>query len=375
MNRCDVLIAGGGPVGAALALALRGCALDVRLVEPPERRSEALRPVALSHGSRLILDRLNIDDAAHGTPITTIHVSQSRGFGRTMITHDDLDVPELGAVIDLGAFASVLKRRVADEHVKGRVAQWQPAGERIDAILDDDTRWSARLLVLADGGHAGGDELAMRDYGQSAIVARVRTEVAPAGRAWERFTPHGPLALLPFEDRYALVWTVGRNDAAPLIGLPDAAFLERLQDVFGARLGRFLEVSDRVAVPLQLRFRTDPIAAARTVVVGNAAQTLHPVAGQGLNLGLRDAYELALLLRSTPKENIGNADFLAAYRARRKRDRAATIGVTDLLIRVFSNDDAWLRAARGVALTALDALPAARRFFARRMMHGIRALP
>ena len=375
MNACDILIAGGGPVGAALALALRGSGLDVRLVEPAERRAESLRPVALSYGSRLILERLDAFDPALATPIETIHVSQTGGFGRTQIANTDLDVPALGYVVNLGAVAAQLKRRIAAEHVAGRVLKWQSTADTVTATLDDGATIQARLLVLADGGQSAGDDLAMRDYGQSAIVALVRTEAAPAARAWERFTPEGPLALLPFADRYALVWTVAGINVAPLLALSDELFLERLHARVGDRLGRFTEVSDRASVPLRLRFHSDSIAAARVVVVGNAAQTLHPVAGQGLNLGLRDAYELASLLRDTPQKQIGGAQFLAAYRARRRHDRGATIGITDALIRVFSNDDAAMRALRGVALAAFDIVPPARRFFARRMMYGLRALP
>ena len=375
MNACDVLIAGGGPVGAALALALRGGGLDVRLVEPAEGRADSLRPVALSHGSRLILERLKAFDATLATPIETIHVSQTGGIGRTRISNADLGVPALGYVVNLGALAAELKQRIAVEHVGGRVSQWQSAADTVTATLDDGTTMQARLLVLADGGQSAGDDLAMRDYGQSAVVALVRTEAAPAARAWERFTPEGPLALLPFADRYALVWTVASINAAPLLALSDKLFLERLHARFGDRLGRFTEVSDRASVPLRLRFHTNSIAAARAIVVGNAAQTLHPVAGQGLNLGLRDAYELALLLRATPRERIGDAEFLTAYRAQRRHDRGATIGITDTLIRVFSNDDAAMRTMRGIALATLDVLPSARRFFARRMMYGLRALP
>lgn len=372
---CDVLIAGGGPVGAALALALRHSGLEVKLVEPAERRIEALRPVALSHGSRLILEHYGAFDPTIGTPIETIHVSQSGGFGRTNISNRDMNVPALGYVMDLGVLAEQLKRSVAAEHVAARVSQWQSTPNSVTATLDNGVSVQARLLVLADGGQSAGDDFAMRDYGQSAIVALVRTQSAPAARAWERFTPEGPLALLPFADRYALVWTVARANAAPLLGLSDESFLDRLQARFGDRLGRFTEVSSRAGVPLMLRFRADSVAATRAVVVGNAAQTLHPVAGQGLNLGLRDANELALLLRSTSRDQIGNAEFVTAYRGRRRYDRGATIGITDTLIRVFSNDDPVMRTARGVALATLDMLPPVRRFFARRMMHGLRALP
>lgn len=372
---CDILIAGGGPVGAALALALRGSGLKLRLVEPAERPSETLRPIALSHGSRLTLERFGAFDAAASTPITAIHVSQAGGFGRTCMRQSDLDLPALGYVYDLGALAAGLKRCAADEHHVGRVSHWEASNDAVNVTLEDRTTCTARLLILADGGQRAGDDLALRDYDQAAVVGLVRTEAAPDGCAWERFTPEGPLALLPYENQYALVWTVERRAAAPLLELPETAFLARLQQDFGDRLGRFLSVKSRASVPLQLRYRRDPVVAARTLIVGNAAQTLHPVAGQGLNLGLRDAQELAQLIRSTPLERLGDGAFLDAYRRQRQRDRSATIGLTDTLIRVFSNDDPVMRTARGLALTTLDLLPPARRFFARRMIYGLRALP
>lgn len=372
---CDVLIAGGGPVGATLALALRASGLQAQLVEPPERRAVGLRPIALSHGSRGILEGLGAWDDAAGTAIRSIHVSQSRGFGRTLIRDIDLGVPALGYVVNLDTLAAALKTRCAPEHRPARVLNWRSNAECVHATLDNGETLRARLLVLADGGQSSSDSLATRDYGQSAVVGLVRAESLVPGRAWERFTPEGPLALLPFGDRLALVWTVARAEAPALLALDENAFLQRLQAQFGDRLGRFVEVSDRAAVPLRLRFAADSVAGARAIVIGNAAQTLHPVAGQGLNLGLRDAAELAALVRATPRAELGDGTFLAAYRKTRRVDRGAAIGLTDTLIRVFSNDDSALRLARGAALAALDLLPPARRFFARRMMYGARALP
>lgn len=378
----DVLIAGGGPVGATLALALRGSGLATRLVEPAPRTTDILRPIALSHASRLILERVDAFDAAAATPIETVHVSQAGGFGRTLIRREDLGLPALGYVFDLARLAQGLAERSAAEREVARVAAWQthdgPTREAIRVTLANETverEVTARLLVLADGGQGAGNDLALRDYGQTAIVAAIRTEAAPQGRAWERFTPDGPLALLPLGDRYALVWTVRSTDAAALLASSDDAFLARLAGAFGARLGRFVETGPRASYPLQLRFRRDNIAGARTVIIGNAAQTLHPVAGQGLNLGLRDAFELAELARRTPREEIGAAEFLAAFRNRRGGDRRATIDATDSLVRLFSNDQPLLRAARGIGLAALDLLPPARRMLARRMIFGLRGLP
>jgi 2-octaprenyl-6-methoxyphenol hydroxylase len=381
----DVVVAGGGPVGATAALALRGTGCTIVLIEPQAKPSGPLRPVALSHGSRLVLERVGSFDRIDATPIEAIHVSQAGGFGRTLIRCEDHDLPALGYVTDVSQVAEVLLAAAEPERVTGRVAAWRAADDRIGVTVDcgdASAEVAARLLVLADGGQLSGDELAMRDYGQTAIVATVRTELVQRGRAWERFTPEGPLALLPFGGAadgqhyiYALVWTVRAAEAPRLAALPDNGFLAVLGERFGRRLGRFTEVSARATYPLRLWYRRSSNAGPRTVAVGNAAQTLHPVAGQGLNLGLRDAAELAELIRATDPARIGDAAFVAAFGAERRIDRLAAIGVTDFLVRVFSNDDAPLRFARGLGLAALDLVPPARRLLARRMMLGARGLP
>jgi 2-octaprenyl-6-methoxyphenol hydroxylase len=234
----------------------------------------------------------------------------------------------------------------------------------------------ARLLVLADGGQIAGDDLAMRDYGQTAIVAQVRTEIVQRGTAWERFTDDGPLALLPDgDDACAVVWTVPAADAARLLDASGERFLAALGARFGHRLGRFVAAGRRSSVPLRLAYRRSNVAGPRTVAIGNAAQTLHPVAGQGLNLGLRDAIELAALVRRAPPEALGGDAFVAGYRVRRRVDRLAAIGVTHFLAGIFRSPSPPLRAARGLGLVALDLVPPARRLFARRMTLGLRGVP
>ncbi|HSD54776.1 MAG TPA: FAD-dependent monooxygenase [Burkholderiales bacterium] len=381
----DVVVAGGGSVGATLALALRDSGRSVVLVEPQAKPSGPLRPIALSHGSRLVLERVGVFDRVAATPIEAIHVSQAGGFGRTLIRREDHDLPALGYVTDASQVAAALLAAAEAERVAGRVATWRAARERVTVTVDcgDVSRAiAARLLVLADGGQLAGDDLAMRDYGQTAIVATVRPQVVHRGRAWERFTPEGPLALLPFGGTaeaqhyiYALVWSVRTAEASRLAALPDDRFLAMLGERFGRRLGRFVDAGARASYPLRLWFRRSGTAGPRTVAVGNAAQTLHPVAGQGLNLGLRDAAELADLVLCTDPARVGDSAFVAAFGAGRRIDRYAAIGVTDFLVRVFSNDDAPLRFARGLGLAALDLVPPARRLLARRMMLGARGLP
>ncbi len=385
---CDVLIAGGGPVGAAAACSLARGGADVLLVDAASEPAGGFRPIALSEGSRLILESIGLFEATRSTPIETIHVSQTGGFGRTVIRREELGVPALGHVCDAAALAKALAGAVAPVCAPGRVVSWRSDGERVRVSLNTiDTAGApgaagaprevaARLLVLADGGRVAGDDLVLKDYGQTAIVAQVRTEIAHRGIAWERFTAEGPLALLPFADgTLALVWTVPAARAPALLDASGERFLASLAAGFGARLGRFTDAGPRSSFALRLWYRRSNVAGPRVVAIGNAAQTLHPVAGQGLNLGLRDAAELAALVARADGASVGDPGFLAAFRAARRVDRLAAIGVTDFLVNVFSNANPLLRAARGAGLVALDLVPPARRLFARRMMLGARGFP
>jgi 2-octaprenyl-6-methoxyphenol hydroxylase len=229
----------------------------------------------------------------------------------------------------------------------------------------------ARCVVHAEGAAADADADEKR-YPQHALVAAVRFEPPAAAKAYERFTPEGPLALLPLAGRYAVVWSASPQRAAQLADMPDAEFLAALAAAAGRRPGKPVAVTQRGVHPLSLRVRAARVAG-RAVYIGNAAQTLHPVAGQGLNLGLRDAWELAQTWRDA--QDPGEAALLARYAARRRLDAAATIRVTDWMAKGFTGTNRLSRAARGVALTALDVLPGPRRFFARRMIYGPSALP
>ncbi len=395
----DILIAGGGPVGTALALALEGSGRSVVLAEARSADSTAnarsadssanahsaertaaagkagdARALALSYGSRLILERLRAWPGKTATPIATIHVSQRGGFGRTLISAADYGLPALGYVANYDDLLQALQAAPcgATRIYGARLAEFDGA----TAVLrgaEGERRLAPRLTVFADGAHMAEDEAAYRkDYGQSAVVAWVKTAQPHRGRAWERFTPDGPLALLPHGTGYALVWTTDPDNAARLCAADDASFLAELHAAFGERVGAFLQTSARAAFPLALSYlRAEPLP--RSVSVGNAAQTLHPVTGQGFNLGLRDAWELARLARDA--DELGSDDFLRSYRRARTLDRRAGIGFTDTLVGLFSNANPLLRIGRGAGLLALDLLPAARQFVARRMIYGARALP
>lgn len=378
MSDHDVLIVGGGPVGAALALALRGSGLALGLLEPRAPRAAAdSRPIALSHGSRLILERLGVwEGLAGATPIERIHVSQREGFGRVGLDARQAHVPALGYVLDYGELAGALARALdagGGAHLIRATAGALEGGteEAVVRFADGSGRASAALLAVADGGALPVARQRVRDYGQAAVTARVSCSVPHRNVAYERFTPEGPLALLPTGRALALVWTTAPERARQLCELDEAGFLAELQKGFGSRLGSFTAAGTRSWYPLALKI-ADHIAEPRTVVVGNAAQTLHPVAGQGLNLGLRDAWELASLVRHCDRVRIGAPELVRAYTARRRLDRGGGIFITDTLVRLFSNESTALKLARGAGLAALGAFPPARDFVARRMIFGAR---
>ena len=346
--RADILVRGGGPVGCAAALALSDAGFHVALREGPAT-PRAFRPIALSHASRLILERLGAWEGVEASPISAIEVSQAGGFGRTHFDAADAGVPALGYVADYAALSRALRSRA-------------------EPLLAEDEAPAARCTVHAEGI----SDAREKRYAQEAIVALVHTEPPAGETAFERFTPEGPLALLPFAKRFALIWTLAPQRAQRLAAASDEEFVAALGAAAGSRAGRAMKVELRQAQPLALRVRRSRVSA-RAVYVGNAAQTLHPVAGQGLNLGLRDAWELAQALRGAADP--GDAALLARYAASRRLDAGAAVHVTDLLARGFLGSSRFARVARGAALTALDLFPAPRRFFARRMIFGSSALP
>ena len=391
-ERVDILIAGGGPVGAALALALQGSGHSVVLTEAQgagpggARSAEAgsarsdksgdARPIALSYSSRLILERLNAWSGLAATPIDSIHVSQSGGFGRTLIHAADCGLPALGYVVSYDNLQQgLLALPCSGGRLLGAKLTGFDGSTAVVLTQDGERAFAPRLTVFADGARIADGRTAPaygKDYRQTAVVASVTAGQAHHGRAWERFTPEGPLALLPYAARYGLVWTTGPDRAAQLCTLDTPAFLAQLHAAFGDRLGAFTDAGKRAGFPLALRYRKDETWP-HSVSVGNAAQTLHPVAGQGFNLGLRDAWELARLARDSREP--GSDSFCARYRRTRALDRRAGIQFTDSLVGLFSNSNPLLRIGRGAGLLALDLLPLARRFVARRMIYGARALP
>jgi 2-octaprenyl-6-methoxyphenol hydroxylase len=379
----DIVIVGGGPIGAAVAIALRDSRFTVLVLEARHDAgsSNDARTLAMSHGSRLILERLGIwPQIEPATPIESIHVSQRGGFGRTLLSAQEAGLPALGYVVRYAGLQQAFGRAVestrvtlfAGAEVTGMEST--PDGVHIEFRRHGVPQSiAARLLIIADGGASAGlradATVKVREYGHDAVVGLVETSQPHGGRAYERFTPDGPVALLPFENRYALVWTADPETADRLIALPAAEFLENLQQHFGDRAGRFVSVEARARFPLTLRYASDPVLL-RAVMLGNAAQALHPIAGQGFNLGLRDAWELGEILLRHGTSDPGSTECLSDYRATRRPDRLRGIALTHSLVKIFSNDFIPLRAARGAALSLLELAPPAKRAFMQRMIFG-----
>lgn len=373
----DIAICGAGPVGMALALLLvargahsaRIALVDAKTVD--QVRGDP-RSIALSWGSRQILDEIGCWPVTCD-PIHEIHVSRRGQFGRTLINRDDYGVDALGYVARYGVLVSAMADAVERQGIvclrPAHATSLQERENEVELRFADGGAITCALLAQAEGGVFTEQDARSqrRDYEQTGLIAHVTTSAPVPHRAFERFTDEGPLALLPQDDGYALVWCTRPATASRLQGLSDEAFLQQLEHAFGGRLGRFTGISGRTAYPLGLN--AHEVLTRRTVAIGNAAQTLHPVAGQGLNLGLRDAAVLARLLgaEATPER-------LGAFGAARRADRGLTIRLTDTLARIFAAGTAGSpsQTALGLSLALLDGFKPAQRLLADHMMYGLR---
>jgi 2-octaprenyl-6-methoxyphenol hydroxylase len=378
----DILIIGAGPVGMTLASKLisSGSPHRVLLLDSKPRGSFSKDPraLALSHGTRQLLESLHAWNATAGTPIHDIHVSQSGGFGRTVLTREEQGVEALGYVMRYRNLAATLDARLETHAVLDatEVISTTIGPELATTVIrrqGAEQRINARLVVHAEGTPGASAEIRVRDYHQYAVLAEVRPQPGHRHRAWERFTPDGPLALLPLGEDYSVVFTVPPEKADALMAIDDTMFLAALQQQFGTRL-RFTSTSPRARYPLALRLR-NKLVANREVWIGNAAQTLHPVSGQGFNLGIRDAWELAEAILAQDNGDAGASELLGNYAQARTIDRQGSAAFTDGIVRAFSNNFWPLRTLRGLGLLALDLSPAARKFVAGRMIWGARGWP
>lgn len=393
----DILIVGGGMVGASLACALGGQGLRIGIVEAVPIKSRAQssydeRPIALAFGTRRIFEGMDVWGELAGlvTPIRSIHVSDRGHFGVTRLRCEEEGVEALGYVADTRTVGSVLAERLAalpavDLICPATVKTAAVAVGAAQVVLEREGRTLAltsRLVVAADGASSMVRELlgiatVVKDYGQSAVTAAVTPSLPHNHVAYERFTENGPLAVLPMDDnRCGIVWTQPRERVDEVLALDDETFLARLQACFGYRLGRFERVGVRRAYPLALMYAVDAVRP-RAAVIGNAAHTLHPVAGQGFNLGLRDVAVLAEVLVQAAQqgEDIGDIAVLNRYAAWRHDDHRRVIGFTDGLTRLFSNALPPLVLARDLGMLAVDLLPPLKHLFARQSMGLVGRLP
>jgi 2-octaprenyl-6-methoxyphenol hydroxylase len=396
-----IIIVGGGPVGATLALLLAKQGIDVTVLEA--RKAGAAhaenRALALSYGSQRILHKLGLWQtlAADATAINSIHVSQKGSIGRTQLHAADYQQEALGYVLSYGALSAALDQAVST-FAQSHVAQgnsgvinylFEASAENITHTLTQaSVRYShdgvshelhAALVVLADGGRSleaiAGLTRETKEYGHDALISKVRAELPHNNVAYERFTANGPMALLPNGERdFSLVWTGKKSYIAAMHSLTDADFLVQFHAQFGDRVGKFSSVEKRMTFPLKLSqlkaSSTQLSATPHVAVIGNAAQTMHPVAGQGFNVGLRDAESLAQHIASATASTLGSAAMLGAYQASRKQDTKGGLLFTDFLVNMFSNDIVGVSALRGIGLGLLDIVPPLKQYLVRKMSFG-----
>ncbi|GHA56980.1 2-octaprenyl-6-methoxyphenyl hydroxylase [Photobacterium aphoticum] len=390
MKQYDVVIAGGAMAGATLAIALdrlSGGQLRIAVVEAVAPQHDHhpgydARSIALSLGTAQALESIGCWQALSSvaTAIDHIHVSDRGHAGRVTIDAAEQGVDALGYVIELADAGRIFHQALANTaavnlYCPATICAIDRTPDQVTLTLDSGETLQGKLLVTADGAVSAccdmvGIGRSEYDFEQIAVIANVTTATPHQGRAYERFTPHGPVALLPMSDgRSSLVWCIRPEHYDMVMGWDDARFLAELQQAFGWRLGQLVKTGARSAYPLLLR-QAQRITTHRVAVVGNAAQTLHPIAGQGFNLGLRDVMTLAeeIVAGVAKTGDAGSTAVLSCYRQRRTPDRDATIGMTAGLVSVFANDLMPLVAGRNVGLMVMNTFDVLKAPLVRRAM-------
>ncbi|MCW9014708.1 MAG: 2-octaprenyl-6-methoxyphenyl hydroxylase [Gammaproteobacteria bacterium] len=387
----DVVIIGGGMVGASLACALASqtdkkiAVVEVFEFESDTQPSFDDRVIALNYGSRRIWESMGLWAELEPLiePIKDIHVSDRGYLGATRINHQEENVEALGYVAENRIIGRVLMQRIQQlkhidwlcpAHIED-LKQNENFAQLVLEIAGQQNNVSCKLVVAADGAMSRTRELTglgvkREDYQQSAIIANVATEYAHNGVAYERFTESGPLAFLPMtpsdnQQRSTIVWTIHTDETENIMSLSDENFIAQLQQRFGFRLGHILHAGKRNAYPLAY-VEAEQLVKGRVAIIGNAAHALHPVSGQGYNLALRDAAEIAELIATA--DDPGHALLLAEYEASRRKDMLRVYQLTDTLVKIFSNKFTPLAHARAAGLIMLDLLPSLRHLMARQSM-------
>ena len=393
----DLLIVGGGLVGASLAAALAPLPLKVAVVEAAPFGSRGQpsfddRATALSEGSRRIFESMDVWSgmAAEAAPIRRIHVSDKGRLGATRLTAEEAGVDALGYVTPNRLIGKALMEFI---QAKGNIRLLAPAKlisfaahtDDVEAVVETEGNQvaiKAKLLIAADGAQSAiraqlGIAADRTDYAQTAIVCNLRVERPDAETAFERFADSGPVALLPMGgDKYGFVWVTDTASAPAILGLDDDAFAEQAAAGFGGRFGAFVQVGKRASYPLSM-VRARAQQAARTLIIGNAAHALHPVAAQGFNLSLRDVAVLAEVIADARQEDrdLGTPEVLSRYVDARGSDQKGTALFADMLNRIFANPLSTVAVGRNAGLLAMELMPATRRTFLQHNMGLAGRLP
>ena len=407
----DLIIIGGGLVGASLACALANSSLRIAIIEafpfkPDDTEYQPAfdaRSVALSYTSKQVFDGIGLWKLINKlgvAAIKKIHVSDRGHAGVTRLNASDENVDALGYVVETrvigkALFESLAKQKNVTVIAPAKLKNFDLTAECTSANIEvsnydnlvENKTLTAKLLVAADGDNSfvrrlSGVRIKQRNYEQSAVIANVSVDKAHNNQAFERFTDSGPLALLPMAatnneaHRFSLVWTINSTEQEEIMSWDDEMFLRKLKERFGERAGQFIHVSKRHTYPLSL-MRAQEHVRERMAIIGNAAHTLHPVAGQGFNLGLRDVAALSQVLNDAVLENkdIGDLTILNTYADWRRRDHIQTAMATDGLVRIFSNNFLPLAALRNLGLIVVDLIPPLKKVFARHAMGFVGKLP
>lgn len=391
----DVAIVGGGMIGSSLALALSTLSLKIAVIEPYPQNSDETpsfdaRAIALSWGTMRIFKSLGLSTEIEkiSTAITKIHVSDKGHPGICRLTAEQLNIKAMGQVVELKDMGQIvhlaLGKTQASQYCPAAVTSMQEFDDYRQLTLDIKSNSTengfeqhktidikAKLVVAADGNSSmirkmAGIDTLEKPYAQVAIITTLETQLPPSNVAFERFTKTGPVAFLPLSDnRMSMVWMVDKSISEKLIQDEDAAFIEQLQQQFGFRLGKITRVGKRYAYPLVL-VMAKKCYAKRLVLIGNAAQSLHPIAGQGFNLGLRDVACLADCLRKA--KDVGSLELLEEYQEWRLEDKNKVIGFTDSIARLFANPSKLLTIPRNKALILMNLVPQLRSHIAEAAM-------
>lgn len=403
MSDYDIVIAGGGLAGSTLACALAKTGVRIAIVESVEASADHQpsfddRAIALAYGSQRIFEGIGLWDsiAPSATAIKEIHVSERGGFGFTHLDAAEEQVPALGYVV----LARELGRAIMQQLENSDITRISPAAVMDFSLADDllnvaieadgrQQRFTTRLLVAADGGQSLiRQQLDIKtrqwEYGQTAIVTNVSPGIPHRNIAYERFTPNGPLALLPMtENRFGVVLTINSEACDEVMALDDDAFIALLQQRIGFRCGRFSRIGRRFSYPLTLMTANEAVRP-RIALVGNAGHALHPISGQGFNLGLRDIALLADLIANAHRQqqDPGSEQLLLQYQKQRLPDQQQVALLTDGLVRLFGNPLRGISMGRNLGMLAADLLPGVRHRIARHAMglggmqsHLARGLP